>query len=150
MKLFTIITICIWVVVNLHGVVTASDNSLDNVEVDPNGYMMFCPCMGRFGNQADHYLGSLAFAEGINRTLVLPPWVEYRPGHSRSVQVPFKKYFDVEAVKKYHRVIPMEDFFASKKIIECHMARVQKKIVLSFKKARTSRGKRAQRWYLLR
>ena len=30
--------------------------------------------------------------------------------------MPFKKYFDVEAVKKYHRVIPMEDFFASKKL----------------------------------
>ena len=30
--------------------------------------------------------------------------------------MPFKQYFDVEAVKKYHRVIPMEDFFASKKL----------------------------------
>ena len=32
------------------------------------------------------------------------------------VQVPFKSYFDVDAVKKYHRVIPMEDFFASEKL----------------------------------
>lgn len=30
--------------------------------------------------------------------------------------MPFKKYFDAEAVKEYHRVIPMEDFFASKKL----------------------------------
>ena len=32
------------------------------------------------------------------------------------VQVPFGKYFDVKAVKKYHRVISMEDFFASSKL----------------------------------
>ena len=24
-----------------------ADDSLDDVEVDPNGYMMFCPCMGK-------------------------------------------------------------------------------------------------------
>ena len=35
---------------------------------------------------------------------------------SLQVQVPFKRYFDAEAVKKYHRVIPMEDFFASNKL----------------------------------
>ena len=24
-----------------------ADDSLEDIEVDPNGYMMFCPCMGK-------------------------------------------------------------------------------------------------------
>jgi len=81
------------------------------LELDPNGYVMYCPCMGRFGNQADHFLGALSFAKGLNRTLVLPPWVEYRKGQSRSVQVPFDAYFNVKAFEVFHRVVTMEDFF---------------------------------------
>lgn len=80
---------------------------------DPQGYIVFCPCMGRFGNQVDQYLGAIAFAKGLNRTLILPPWVEYRSGEVRSLQVPFKEYFKVNAVQKYHKAIPMEEFMES-------------------------------------
>ncbi|CAG5021835.1 unnamed protein product [Parnassius apollo] len=66
--------------------------------------------MGRFGNQADHFLGALAFSKGVNRTLVLPPWVEYRFGEAKSIQVPFDTYFEVESLNLYHHVITMEEF----------------------------------------
>ncbi|XP_048776581.1 GDP-fucose protein O-fucosyltransferase 1-like [Ostrea edulis] len=78
--------------------------------VDPKGYVVYCPCMGRFGNQADHFLGSLAFAKDIDRTLILPPWVEYNFPKPKSDQIPFDTYFRVEAVQKFHRAITMEKF----------------------------------------
>lgn len=78
--------------------------------IDENGYILFCPCMGRFGNQMEQFLGALAFAKHLNRTLVLPPLIEYRTGDPRSIQVPFDKNFQVEPLLNYHRVVLMHNF----------------------------------------
>lgn len=112
--------------------VTALLINCSDVEIDPNGYILYCPCMGRFGNQADHFLGALAFAHGLNRTLALPPWVEYKSGQPKSIQVPFDTYFKVDALKAYHRVVTMEYFMLNiaptlwpvgKRLVFCYSSR---------------------------
>ncbi|XP_022082927.1 GDP-fucose protein O-fucosyltransferase 1-like [Acanthaster planci] len=70
---------------------------------DPKGYVLFCPCMGRFGNQGEHYLGAMAFAKALDRTLVLPPFRTFK-------HASFGQLFETEPIKEFQRTILMEDF----------------------------------------
>nr|CAH40833.1 protein-O-fucosyltransferase 1 [Caenorhabditis briggsae] len=81
---------------------------------DPNGYIVFCPCMGRFGNQIDQFLGVLSFAKSLDRTLVLPNFIEFN--HPETKMIPFEVLFQVGTVAKYTRVVTMHEF--TKKIIK--------------------------------
>ena len=78
------------------------------------GYLAYCPCMGRFGNQADQFLGSLAFARGVGRTLVLPPWVMYTSSMGRVEMLDWDMVFNTTVLEKYHKVITMKQFMEEK------------------------------------
>lgn len=47
---------------------------------DEKGYIMFCPCMGRTGNQLDQFVGMVGFAKLVDRTLILPKFISYGKG----------------------------------------------------------------------
>lgn len=70
----------------------------------------------------EHFLGGLAFAKALNRTLVLPPFRTYVSQFTLFLllisqlifffqkNVPFDDWFKVEPLAAYHRIISAHDF----------------------------------------
>lgn len=75
-----------------------------------HGYIVYCPCMGRFGNQAEQLLGSLYFAKSINRTLVIPPFILYGRGNSEPTFLQPSKIIDINYLEEYHSIITLDSF----------------------------------------
>ncbi|CAH8841619.1 unnamed protein product [Trichobilharzia szidati] len=71
-------------------------------------YITYCPCMGRLGNQIEQFLGMIAFAIKVNRTLVLPPWIMM--SSFRTEFIPFGELFNITKLSSVHQVISQEDF----------------------------------------
>lgn len=75
------------------------------------GFIIYCPCMGRFGNQAEQLLGSLLFAKSLNRTLILPPFINYGLDHIPEL-IPFESIVQVEPINEYNEVMLLTEFMA--------------------------------------
>ncbi|XP_033644470.1 GDP-fucose protein O-fucosyltransferase 1-like isoform X1 [Asterias rubens] len=90
------------------------------------GYVLYCPCSGRFTGQVEQFLGAVQFAKAVGRILVAPPFIMYPCGRKdrhdhfgvqvpihmdRNAYVAFDEYFEMEEIKKYYpNVITMETF----------------------------------------
>ncbi|CAH8484996.1 unnamed protein product [Schistosoma turkestanicum] len=75
-------------------------------------YITYCPCMGRLGNQIEQFLGMIAFAIRVNRTLVLPPWNIMSSLEANFV--PFENLFNITTLLSVHQFISLENFMLNK------------------------------------
>ncbi|KAI9001817.1 GDP-fucose protein O-fucosyltransferase [Hyaloraphidium curvatum] len=83
------------------------------------GYIMYCPCMGRFGNQADYLLGMLGVAKRADRTLVVPPFIFYEAGR-RFADV--ETVFDLQKLRNAGRVVTLREFRSRKLPLESFLS----------------------------
>uniref|UniRef100_A0A914I1U7 GDP-fucose protein O-fucosyltransferase 1 n=1 Tax=Globodera rostochiensis TaxID=31243 RepID=A0A914I1U7_GLORO len=81
-----------------------------SLPLSPNAFVLFCPCTGRFGNQMEQFLGVFAFAKLLNRTLVLPPIINYPPAVRKAEMVDFDQFFIVQTLGQFHQIVLLRDF----------------------------------------
>eukprot|EP00049_Salpingoeca_infusionum_P025439 m.19284 g.19284 ORF g.19284 m.19284 type:complete len:752 (+) comp8009_c0_seq2:76-2331(+) len=72
-------------------------------------YLVYCPAVGRLGNQVDHLLGALHLASQSGRTLIVPDFVNHK-AHSSDLSL--GHLFDVDWLLHKRDVIPLSQFQA--------------------------------------
>lgn len=78
---------------------------------DPR-YLLYCPCMGRLGNQIDQFYGTLYASQLFKRTLVLAPWICYMPECKFPNELKeFDEVFDIQKLSRYFSIIRINEFF---------------------------------------
>jgi len=60
-------------------------------------FFTFCPCMGRIGNQLEHYLQAFDLSLRTGRILILPPFLDWNEKPVRFVS--FDEMFDLEYLR---------------------------------------------------
>ena len=61
-------------------------------------FFTFCPCMGRMGNQLEHYLQAFDLSLQTNRTLILPPFIDWNAKPAVRF-VSFDEIFDLQYLR---------------------------------------------------
>ncbi|XP_033645478.1 GDP-fucose protein O-fucosyltransferase 1-like [Asterias rubens] len=89
----------------------AAGGETGKVQWDERGYVTFCQRVGNFGNQMEVFLGMMAFAKALDRTLIIPHfnWITFRERRVHRY-VEFSELFQISPLLQYHRVVTMDVF----------------------------------------
>ena len=55
-------------------------------------FLLYCPCVGRLGNQLEQFLHTMQFASQHNFTLVLMPFIHYYPSSPTAPLISLSKF----------------------------------------------------------
>jgi len=83
-----------------------------SINKESGGYFVYCPCEGNLGQQIQNLLSAISYAKGLERTLVLPQFVERtwtKENKLATILHPYDEFFEL-SIKEYTHIITMDHF----------------------------------------
>lgn len=79
---------------------------------NPEGYVIYCPCYGELGEQLMQLLDALSFAKGLNRSLVVPQFLQRKwiGNNYMTILHNYSSFFDMDELSHEGGVISIDDF----------------------------------------